>query len=237
MRKKFPQFESDGSISTYICYSSLAFQIACGLPSQGACSTSYDEATMVRWEKILEDSSPFGQIKALPKDQAIIEVKKKQDQKEYNFIWQLFTYYETDYLPQENPEDARNPLPSKNEYALTLEELYELANAVSPANPHYKEAQSKCAHLLMQAEVPEDMEEKDAFLKLKFKHACQGGEQRLTDLLFAELCGLGLGKELVENVQPNYETLFALAKVVKDLNGASQKMEIEGASQKFFKAW
>jgi hypothetical protein len=241
LHNKFPPLvldESRGIDRAHTEYSFLAFERACGLEESLPRSSehNYNEANMLRWSAFFSHYYSLEPIKALPKDQAIIEVKKKQDQKEYDFIWQLFTYYETDYLSQENPEDAQNPLPPKNEYALTLEELYELANAVSPENPHYKEAQSKCAHILMQAEVPEDIEEKDTFLKLKFKHAGQSGDKRLRDLLFAELCGLPFGEVLVENVQPNYETLFALAKVVKDLNGASQKREIADLSQRFFKA-
>ncbi len=166
------------------------------------------------------------QLKALPKDEAISKTKEAQENGSYDLIWELFNLYESDYIPQENPEDPSTPLPGRNQSGITLQELYDLASAVSTNSPHYKKAQSKCMDLLMQAELPESEDEKHKLLELKFQYAVKGGDQKLADLLFAELCGMRLGEHPIQNVQPNFETLFAVAKAFRELKQAPQAAEL-----------
>ncbi len=172
------------------------------------------------------------QLKLLSKEEATTLVKEVQSNGSYDLIWELFNLYENDSLPQENSDHPEAPFSPQNKYGVSLEELYNLVNSISTTNPHYEKAQTKATHLLMQIDPPESSEEQYKLLELQFQHAIKGSEQQLTDLLFAELCGLKLGDKHTKNIKLDVETLCALAKTVRELKLGSEKTVTH--SHKFF---
>lgn len=169
-------------------------------------------------------------LRPLTKAEAISSAIDAQKYGHHDLIWELFELYESDFFPQEG-EDGE-VLSGQNRVGITLDELYALANSISSDNSHYKEAQTKCAHLLMLSDLPETLDEQYELLELKFRHSVLGNDQKLTDLLFAQLCGLNLGEPSTQNIGPNVDTLCALAKVMRKLN---QKPENENThSNRFF---
>lgn len=194
---------------------------------------------------ISEQEVIFELLKNAPVVKAILQALACQDNKSYDLIYQLLTHYW---------EQSLLPVPQQ----LTLNEIFELACAISTDNPHYAKAQDFCVDILMRqdfkmvakeqkAEAPaqEALEalslEEDEFvmgegeyssrLELKLRYALKGTRQDLTDMLYNELCGYGLGLPAkVKNIKGDADTLLSLAAVIKSAQPALKQDAIQSSA-------
>ena len=184
-------------------------------------------------------------LKTVPFNDALALVLEAQQNKSYDIIYELLGHYW---------QQSLLPIGQRN-VPVNLNDIYSLACAVSADSPHYARAQDHCVEALMRQDMkaaPKEQKEEavsldedegllqdDYFqnLEKKFAHALHGTQQELTDRLYNELCGHGLGAVKVHNIEGKAQTLLSLAEQMRILQHAAQKqVEPTARDHRFFSA-